>query len=125
MIQINNKIDTRSGFNSSECYQISEFPAGILQGVFFSNDRPRYMNYGGIGFVIGHEITHGFDDQGRQFDKNGNLVDWWAPDTRKAFVKKAQCIIDQYSNYSVPELGLKVQLVNFVVFWKICVYIFS
>lgn len=88
----------------------SEFPAGILQGVFFSNDRPRYMNYGGIGFVIGHEITHGFDDQGRQFDKNGNLVDWWAANTKSAFVKKAQCIIDQYSNYSVPELNLNVSI---------------
>lgn len=89
-----------------------QFPAGILQGVFFSNDRPRYMNYGGIGFVIGHEITHGFDDQGRQFDKNGNLVDWWASNTKSAFVKKAQCIIDQYSNYSVPELNLHLNGVN-------------
>lgn len=85
-----------------------EFPAGILQGVFFDSDRPRYMNYGAIGFVIGHEITHGFDDQGRQFDKDGNLVDWWQEDTKKAFIKKAQCIINQYGNYSVPEVGLNV-----------------
>lgn len=68
------------------------------------------MNYGAIGFVIGHEITHGFDDQGRQFDKDGNLVDWWAPDTQTAFVKKAQCIIDQYGNYTVPEVGLNVSI---------------
>lgn len=66
------------------------------------------MNYGAIGFVIGHEITHGFDDQGRQFDKNGNLVDWWAPVTQKRFVQKAQCIIDQYGNYTVPEIGINV-----------------
>lgn len=66
------------------------------------------MNYGAIGFVIGHEITHGFDDQGRQFDKEGNLVDWWAEDTKKAFIKKAQCIIEQYGNYTVPEIKIKV-----------------
>lgn len=66
------------------------------------------MNYGAIGFVIGHEITHCFDDQGRQFDKNGNLVDWWAPSTQKAFIEKAQCIIDQYGNYTVPEIGRNV-----------------
>ncbi|CAB3363322.1 Hypothetical predicted protein [Cloeon dipterum] len=89
-----------------------QFPAGILQGVFFSNDRPRYMNYGAIGFVIGHEITHGFDDQGRQFDKEGNLVDWWNPSTKEQYLKKAQCIIEQYGNYSVPEVGLKLNGVN-------------
>ncbi|XP_066258701.1 neprilysin-2 isoform X4 [Euwallacea similis] len=89
-----------------------QFPAGILQGVFFNADRPRYMNYGAIGFVIGHEITHGFDDQGRQFDKNGNLVDWWQEETKKAFVEKAQCIIDQYGNYSVPELNLNLNGIN-------------
>ena len=60
-----------------------QFPAGILQGVFFSSERPRYINYGAIGWTIGHEITHGFDDLGRQFDKDGNLVDWWQPQTAK------------------------------------------
>ncbi|KAF5303211.1 hypothetical protein FQA39_LY10124 [Lamprigera yunnana] len=89
-----------------------QFPAGILQGTFFNNDRPRYMNYGAIGFVIGHEITHGFDDQGRQFDKDGNLVDWWAPQTKEAFIKKAQCIIDQYGNYTLPEIGLNLNGIN-------------
>jgi neprilysin len=66
------------------------------------------MNYGAIGFVIGHEITHGFDDQGRQFDKEGNLVDWWKASTKDQYLKRAQCIIDQYGNFSVPEVGLKV-----------------
>jgi membrane metallo-endopeptidase-like protein 1 len=89
-----------------------QFPAGILQGVFFDANRPRYMNYGAIGFVIGHEITHGFDDQGRQFDKNGNLVEWWAPETKKAYLEKAQCIIDQYGNYTVPELNINLNGIN-------------
>eukprot|EP00102_Acyrthosiphon_pisum_P014814 XP_008185066.2 PREDICTED: neprilysin-11-like [Acyrthosiphon pisum] len=89
-----------------------QLPAGILQGVFFSSDRPRYMNYGAIGFVIGHEITHGFDDQGRKYDKHGNLVDWWAKKTKKRFLEKVSCIIKQYGNYTVDEVGLKLNGFN-------------
>lgn len=93
-----------------------EFPAGILQGAFFSNDRPKYMNYGAIGFVMGHEITHGFDDQGRQFDKNGNLVEWWATETKEKYLKRAECIINQYGNYTAPEVTLNVsqKFVNYI-----------
>jgi len=82
-----------------------QFPAGILQGVFFGSDRPKYLNYGAIGWVIGHEITHGFDDQGRQFDQEGNLVNWWHPETTSRYLNKAECIIKQYSDYTFPELG--------------------
>lgn len=89
-----------------------QFPAGILQGAFFNNDRPRYMNYGAIGFVIGHEITHGFDDQGRQFDKAGNLVDWWAPETKEKYLERAECIIHQYGNYTVEDVGLNLNGIN-------------
>jgi len=82
-----------------------QFPAGILDGVFFNADRPLYMNYGAIGFVVGHEITHGFDDQGSQKDGDGNLVDWWEPESKKRYLEKAQCIIDQYGNYTVEVDG--------------------
>ncbi|KRT85834.1 Peptidase [Oryctes borbonicus] len=87
---------------------ISEFPAGILQGVYFNHDRPNYMNYGGIGFIIGHEITHGFDDDGRKYDTEGNLADWWVKKTETAFVKKTECFVSQYGNYTVPEIGQKL-----------------
>jgi len=66
------------------------------------------MNYGAIGYVIGHEITHGFDDQGRQFDVEGNLRDWWQANTQKAYLEKAKCIIEQYGNYTEPTTGLNV-----------------
>ncbi|XP_046983748.1 neprilysin-2-like [Schistocerca americana] len=87
-------------------------PAGILQGVFFSADRPKYMNYGGIGSTIGHEITHGFDDEGRQFDKDGNLVDWWDPVTRDKYLKKAECIIWQYGNFTDEQTGMDLNGIN-------------
>ncbi|KAF8774872.1 Neprilysin-2 like protein [Argiope bruennichi] len=88
-----------------------EFPAGILQNSFFNKDRPHYMNFGAIGYVIGHEITHGFDDRGRQFDKDGNNVNWWDATTDERFKKKAQCIIEQYGNFTA-ENGLKVNGIN-------------
>lgn len=84
------------------------FPAAILQDRYFSVDRPRYMNYASIGSIIGHEITHGFDDQGRQYDFDGNLANWWDPQTEKQFIEKVQCIINQYSNYTDPKTNLTV-----------------
>eukprot|EP00092_Neocalanus_flemingeri_P081366 GFUD01101616.1.p1 GENE.GFUD01101616.1~~GFUD01101616.1.p1 ORF type:complete len:767 (-),score=189.44 GFUD01101616.1:111-2411(-) len=89
-----------------------QFPAGILQGNFFGNDRPSYMNYGGIGWVIGHEITHGFDDQGRQYDEQGNLENWWETDTKDKFLDKANCIIWQYGNYSAVAVNKTLNGVN-------------
>ncbi|XP_059609533.1 neprilysin-1 [Phlebotomus argentipes] len=82
------------------------FPAGILQPLFYSQNFPKSLNYGGIGVVIGHEITHGFDDKGRQFDKDGNMMQWWNNATIQAFRERAQCIIDQYSKYKIDEVGL-------------------
>lgn len=89
-----------------------QFPAGILQGSFFSNARPKYMNYGAIGYVIGHEITHGFDDQGRQFDKEGNLVDWWAPKTMENYLERARCIIYQYGNFTDSQVNMSLNGIN-------------
>jgi len=64
------------------------------------------MNYGSIGVIIGHEITHGFDDMGRQNDKDGNLVQWWTPETEYAYLEKALCIVEQYDLFRVPELDV-------------------
>ena len=84
------------------------FPAGILQPLFYSRHSPKSLNYGGIGVVIGHEITHGFDDKGRQFDKQGNLKQWWNNVTIEKFRGQAQCIVDQYSKYRLPGLDLYI-----------------
>lgn len=75
------------------------FPAGILQKPFYDHRFPKALNYGGIGMVVGHEITHGFDDNGRLFNKDGNLKKWWSNSSISAFKSKTQCLIDQYSKY--------------------------
>lgn len=75
------------------------FPAAILQDRFFSIDRPNFVNYASIGSLIGHEITHGLDDQGRLYDGNGHLFDWWNTQTEMQFLTNAQCFVHQYGNY--------------------------
>jgi len=82
------------------------FPAGILQPPFFDAAQIDAVNYGGIGAVIGHEITHGYDDQGRKFDADGNLRDWWTKDDAASYDKRDQCIVDEYTQ-EVPEAGVK------------------
>jgi putative endopeptidase len=77
------------------------FPAGILQPPFFNFAADDAINYGGIGGVIGHEISHGFDDQGSKFDAEGNLKSWWTTDDRKKFEERAACVADQFSGYEV------------------------
>jgi putative endopeptidase len=81
------------------------FPAGILQGVFFDPDRSDSYNYGAIGSIIGHEITHGFDDQGAQFDPKGNLKNWWTEKDLKNFQGRGECIAKQFDGFEV-EKGL-------------------
>jgi endothelin-converting enzyme/putative endopeptidase len=87
------------------------FPAGILQPPMFDKNADEAVNFGAIGSVIGHELTHGFDDEGRQFDAKGNLRDWWnAQDTRE-FEKRAGCLVDEYSSFkAVDELKLNGKL---------------
>ncbi|CAI5442805.1 unnamed protein product [Caenorhabditis angaria] len=96
-----------NAFYSPEKNSIT-FPAGILQPPFFSGKFPKAVNYGAMGAVIGHEITHGFDDQGSQYDKDGNLHNWWSDSSLQAFDKRRRCIVEQYGNYTVPKTSFKV-----------------
>jgi len=79
------------------------FPAGVLQPPLYDPKMDDAPNYGNTGGTIGHELTHGFDDQGRQFDAQGNLKDWWTPDDGKAFEERAACISDQYAQYVIVD----------------------
>jgi putative endopeptidase len=80
------------------------FPAGILQPPFFDPSKDDAVNFGAIGMVIGHELTHGFDDQGRKFDAQGNLRDWWTAEDAKQYDERGKCISDEYTQ-EVPEAG--------------------
>ncbi len=87
------------------------FPAGILQPPFYSKSAPVPVNFGGLGMVAGHELTHGFDDRGRQFDGDGNLIDWWTPAVGGAFDKRAACVVDQFDSYvAIDDLHLNGKL---------------
>ena len=77
------------------------FPAGILQAPFFDMEMDDAVNYGAIGMVIGHEITHGYDDEGRKYDADGNLKDWWTEADAQAFEGRAQKVVEQYNAYEV------------------------
>jgi endothelin-converting enzyme/putative endopeptidase len=87
------------------------FPVGILQPPFFDNAMDDAVNFGGIGAVIGHELTHGFDDSGRKFDALGNMTDWWTDKDGKQFEEKSACFVDQYGSYTaVDDVKLNGQL---------------
>ena len=87
------------------------FPAGYFQPPFFSDKEDDAANYGDMGSTIGHELTHGFDDEGRQYDKDGNLKDWWTKDDEAKFKQKAQCMVDQYDAIeAVPGVHLNGKL---------------
>jgi putative endopeptidase len=91
---------TVNAYNNSSLNEIV-FPAGIMQPPFYDPKAEDAVNYGGMGAVIGHEITHGFDDQGSQFDARGNLKNWWSPDDLKNFKERAQCVSEQFDAYVV------------------------
>jgi putative endopeptidase len=86
------------------------FPAGILQPPFFLRQGDDAVNFGAIGAVIGHELTHGFDDQGRQFDAKGNLADWWTEADAKAFEQRSQCFVNEYGSFKVGDVNLNGKL---------------
>ncbi|HLW88029.1 MAG TPA: M13 family metallopeptidase [Terriglobales bacterium] len=101
---------TVNAYYSSSMNDIN-FPAGILQPPFFDKKMDDAVNFGGIGLVIGHELTHGFDDQGRKFDPEGNLRDWWTPEDGKEFEKRASCVADEYGNFvAVDDMKLNGRL---------------
>ncbi|KAF7995392.1 hypothetical protein HCN44_006499 [Aphidius gifuensis] len=105
------KLSSVNAYYGSSANSI-EIPAAILRGEFFNNKLPKYMNYGAIGAIVGHEIMHAFDNRGKQRDANGNVFDWWSNSTNKQYNKKAQCIIDQYGNYTVKEINMNINGVN-------------
>jgi len=89
------------------------FPAGILQPPFYDPNADDAYNYGGIGTVIGHEMTHGFDDQGAKFDAQGNLRNWWTPEDLKNFQARTECIANEYSEFNVaPSININGKLVT-------------
>ncbi len=96
---------TIDAYNDGQLNTIN-FPAGILQPPFFDPQADDAANYGAIGAIIGHEITHGFDDQGRKFDANGNLRDWWTGKDAQEYEQRGKCISDEYTG-EIPELGVK------------------
>ena len=88
------------------------FPAGILQPPFFDAKAADATNFGGVGAVIGHELSHGFDDEGAQYDGEGNLKNWWSSTDQSSFKKRAECVEHQFDGFTVQELHLNGKLVN-------------
>jgi putative endopeptidase len=93
---------TVNAYYSAQMNDIN-FPAGVLQPPLYDAKLDDAPNYGNTGGTIGHELTHGFDDEGRQFDAKGNLKDWWSKDDAKAFAERSQCIVDQYAQYTIVD----------------------
>lgn len=83
-------------------------PSGILRRPFFDPDLPGYLNYASLGYIVFHEIAHGFDSNGRHFDENGQLRDWWSAKTAEVFLQKSECFVNQYGNITDPDSHIKL-----------------
>lgn len=110
-----NKMNWESHSNAIEVNAYYSFhenaislPAAVLQTPFFGKDRLNYLNYASLGFIAGHEMTHGFDKQGRQFDEDGNVYEWWSKETNEQYLSRIKCIMEQFSNFTEPTTRLKV-----------------
>ncbi|XP_068126122.1 phosphate-regulating neutral endopeptidase PHEX [Hyperolius riggenbachi] len=100
---------TVNAFYSASTNQI-RFPAGELQKPFFwGTGYPRFLSYGAIGVIVGHEFTHGFDSNGRKYDKDGNLHPWWTTESEERFKERTKCVVDQYNDYYWKQAGLNVK----------------
>ncbi|XP_007441910.1 metalloendopeptidase homolog PEX-like, partial [Python bivittatus] len=100
---------TVNAFYSASTNQI-RFPAGELQKPFFwGTEYPRSLSYGAIGVIVGHEFTHGFDNNGRKYDKSGNLDPWWSLQSEEKFKEKTKCMVNQYNNYYWKKAGLNIK----------------
>ncbi|GAB0178491.1 phosphate-regulating neutral endopeptidase PHEX [Grus japonensis] len=107
---VTNEMEKAEVVNAFIASVFTGFPAGELQKPFFwGTEYPRSLSYGAIGVIVGHEFTHGFDSNGRKYDKNGNLDPWWTTDSEEKFKEKTKCMIDQYSNYYWKRAGLHVK----------------
>ena len=101
---------TVNAYNDAQKNEIV-FPAGILQPPFFNREATDAVNFGSMGMVVGHEITHGFDDEGRKFDLDGNLKDWWSEGSAKAFEARAECVKKQFDSYvAIDDVKVKGDL---------------
>ena len=102
-----------NGYYSTDFNHIV-FPAGILRPPLYNPTSPRSFNFGAFGMIVGHELTHGFDNKGRNFDKYGNMKNWWSEASTKAFDEHSKCYVEQYSNFTVD--GTHVSTVKFLNF---------
>lgn len=99
----------QSIFINTRFYVSPGIPGGILQGIFFRNDRPNYMNYGAIGSVVGQELAHVFDYQRGRSKKKSNRIDWWVPSSKKHHFKRKSCKVNRYAYYEDARVVVKVR----------------